>query len=71
MRTGLAISSVVHASVLLWALLTFTTNPLESMPSDSLPVDIISPNVTNYSFDQFAGLADFGAMAVSGGDSSA
>lgn len=43
MRTGLAISSVVHASVLLWALLTFTTNPLESMPSDSLPVDIISP----------------------------
>jgi hypothetical protein len=34
-------------------------------------VDIISPNVTNYSFDQFAGLADFGAMAVSGGDSSA
>jgi len=30
-------------------------------------VDIISPNVTNYSFDQFAGLADFGQMAVSGG----
>ena len=29
-------------------------------------VDIISPNVTNYSFDQFAGLADFGAMAVGG-----
>lgn len=43
MRTGLAISSVVHASALLWALLTFTTNPLDSMPSDSLPVDIISP----------------------------
>jgi len=43
MRTGLAISSVVHASVLLWALVTFTTSPLESMPSDSLPVDIISP----------------------------
>lgn len=43
MRTGLAISSVVHASALMWALLTFTTNPLESMPSDSLPVDIISP----------------------------
>jgi peptide/nickel transport system substrate-binding protein len=30
-------------------------------------VDIISPNVTNYSFDQFAGIADFGQMAVSGG----
>ena len=43
MRTGLAISSVVHASALLWALLTFTSSPLESMPSDSLPVDIISP----------------------------
>jgi colicin import membrane protein len=43
MRTGLAISSVVHASALLWALVTFTTSPLESMPSDSLPVDIISP----------------------------
>jgi hypothetical protein len=43
MRTGLAISSVAHASALLWALLTFTSSPLESMPSDSLPVDIISP----------------------------
>jgi hypothetical protein len=43
MRTGLAISGVAHASVFLWALLTFTTTPLESMPSDSLPVDIISP----------------------------
>jgi colicin import membrane protein len=27
----------------MWALLTFTSSPLESMPSDSLPVDIISP----------------------------
>jgi colicin import membrane protein len=43
MRTGLAISSVVHATALLWALMTFTTSPLESMPTDSLPVDIISP----------------------------
>jgi hypothetical protein len=30
-------------------------------------LDIISSNVTHYSFDQFAGLADFGQMAVSGG----
>jgi peptide/nickel transport system substrate-binding protein len=30
-------------------------------------VDILSPNVTNYSFDQFAGLAAFDHMAVSGG----
>lgn len=43
MRTGLAISSVVHASALMWALLTFTANPFESPPTDSLPVDIISP----------------------------
>jgi outer membrane biosynthesis protein TonB len=43
MRTGLAISSVAHATALLWALVTFATSPLESMPSDSLPVDIISP----------------------------
>ncbi len=43
MRTGLAISSVVHASALLWAVLTFTTSPLESMPADSLPVDLITP----------------------------
>ena len=31
------------ARTLPWALLTFTSTPLESMPSDSLPVDIISP----------------------------
>ena len=43
MRTGLAISSVVHASALLWAVLTFASSPLDSMPTDSLPVDIISP----------------------------
>ena len=30
-------------------------------------VDIISSNVTNYSFDQFAGIAAFDHMAVSGG----
>ncbi len=43
MRTGLAISSVVHASALLWAMLTFASSPLDSLPMDSLPVDIISP----------------------------
>ena len=29
-------------------------------------VDIMSPNVTNYSFDQFAGLAAFDQLPVSG-----
>jgi peptide/nickel transport system substrate-binding protein len=33
-------------------------------------VDITSPNVTNYSFDQFAGIAAFDHMAVSGGAAS-
>ncbi len=42
MRTGLTISSGIHASALLWAVLTFGVNPLESAPTDSLPVDIIS-----------------------------
>jgi colicin import membrane protein len=42
MRTGLTISSAVHASALLWAVLIFGVSPLESPPSDSLPVDIIS-----------------------------
>ncbi len=42
MRTGLTISSVAHVSVLLWAALTIGANPLESAPSDSLPVAIIS-----------------------------
>ena len=42
MRTGLTISSGIHASVLLWAVLTFSTTPFEAAPSDSVPVDIIS-----------------------------
>jgi colicin import membrane protein len=42
MRTGLTISSAAHASLLLWAVLTFSVNPLESSQSDSVPVDIIS-----------------------------
>lgn len=42
MRTGLTISSAAHASALLWAVLTFGANPLQSAPSDSIPVDIIS-----------------------------
>ncbi len=42
MRTGLTISGVAHVSVLLWAALTFGTEPLKSAPSDSVPVDLIS-----------------------------
>ena len=41
MRKSLAISAVVHAMVLLWALITFAPKALQ-MPPDSVPVDIIS-----------------------------
>jgi outer membrane biosynthesis protein TonB len=42
MRTGLTISTVLHAIVLLWGLITFAPRPFEAAATDSLPVDIIS-----------------------------
>jgi colicin import membrane protein len=42
MKTGLAISALVHAALLLWGLLSFAARPLEAKPNDALPVDIIS-----------------------------
>jgi len=42
MRTGLTISSVAHAGALLWAMLTFSADPLQSAQSDSVPVEILS-----------------------------
>ena len=42
MKTGLAISALVHAALLLWGLISFAAKPLEAKPSDALPVDIIS-----------------------------
>ena len=42
MKTGLAISAVVHLALLLWGLISFTAKPLEARPSDALPIDIIS-----------------------------
>jgi colicin import membrane protein len=42
MRIGLTISAVAHAGVLLWSLVSFAAKPFETMPTDSLPVDIIS-----------------------------
>ena len=44
MRTGLTISTVVHAIVLLWGLITFAAKPFEAAATDSVPVDIISAN---------------------------
>jgi colicin import membrane protein len=42
MKTGLAISALVHAALLVWGLLSFAAKPLEAKPNDALPVDIIS-----------------------------
>jgi outer membrane biosynthesis protein TonB len=41
-RTASAISTGLHAAVLLWATLTFTGQTLEATPAASLPVDLIS-----------------------------
>jgi len=42
MKTGLAISALVHAALLAWGLISFAAKPLEAKPNDALPVDIIS-----------------------------
>jgi colicin import membrane protein len=42
MKTGLAISALAHAALLLWGLISFSARPLEAAPKDALPVDIIS-----------------------------
>jgi outer membrane biosynthesis protein TonB len=42
MKTGLAISAIVHAALLLWGLISFAAKPLEAKPNDALPIDIIS-----------------------------
>ncbi len=42
MKTGLTISALGHAAVLLWGLIAFSAAPIESKPVESLPVDIIS-----------------------------
>ena len=41
MKTGLTISAIIHAALLLWGLISFTARPLAA-PKDALPVDIIS-----------------------------
>jgi colicin import membrane protein len=42
MKTGLTISTLAHAALLLWGLISFAARPLEAAPTDALPVDIIS-----------------------------
>jgi outer membrane biosynthesis protein TonB len=42
MKTGLTISALVHAALLLWGLISFAARPLEAKPTEGLPVDIVS-----------------------------
>lgn len=42
MKTGLAISVLVHLALLIWGLISFAAKPLEAKPNDALPIDIIS-----------------------------
>jgi len=42
MRTASAISTGLHAAVLLWALVSFTGKTFEVTPAESLPVDLIN-----------------------------
>jgi outer membrane biosynthesis protein TonB len=42
MKTGLTISAIGHAAVLVWAVVSFGAKPRDAMPIDSLPIDIIS-----------------------------
>jgi colicin import membrane protein len=40
-RTGLAVSSVFHAAVLGWGLITFAPAPLNAPPTEAMPVDLV------------------------------
>ena len=42
MKTGLTISAMLHAALLLWGIISFAARPLEARPNDALPIDIIS-----------------------------
>jgi outer membrane biosynthesis protein TonB len=42
MKTASAISTLGHAAVLLWAVLSFTGKTFEVTPAESLPVDLVS-----------------------------
>ena len=41
-KTASLISTGLHAAVLLWALLSFSSSPFKVTPAESLPVDLIS-----------------------------
>jgi outer membrane biosynthesis protein TonB len=42
MKSGITISTIVHAAILLWALVVFAVKPFNVPPAESMPVDIVS-----------------------------
>jgi outer membrane biosynthesis protein TonB len=42
MKSGVTISTIAHAAILLWALVVFAVRPFSVPPAESMPVDIIS-----------------------------
>jgi colicin import membrane protein len=42
MRTGLTISALLHAALLLWALVSFPSSPIEAALKETMPVDIVT-----------------------------
>jgi outer membrane biosynthesis protein TonB len=42
MKTGFAISGIMHAAVLLWALTSFAPKAMNSPPPESMPIDLVS-----------------------------
>src|SRR5579872_4849196 len=42
MKAGLTISAIAHAGVLAWGLISFSSKPLPAVPTESMPIDIIS-----------------------------
>ncbi len=42
MKTASAISTALHAGVLLWALVSFSGKAFEVTPAESLPVDLVT-----------------------------
>src|SRR5215831_14982025 len=42
MRTGLTISAIGHAALLLWSVLTFVVKPHNAESTEAMPIDVIS-----------------------------
>ena len=45
-RTASVISTGLHAAVLLWAVVSFSSKTFEVTPAESLPVDLMSEKIS-------------------------